>query len=917
MIRNVPVLLTVLFLFACGGDDSTEQYIQRAVDAMDESEYTAATIELKNALRQDPNSAQARWLLGKLYLDSADVLSASKELQQALNLGWPPDDIQPALAQALFAQDDFEAVSNLSAEGMTRDAQASLFGLQAQAALAIGDNEKAEELIDKALELKPEDIEVLIAKARLLDSKGDSEGALVLIKQISAIDPERGDAWSLRADILVKQEEYKPALHAYNKAIKLKRDYAAELYKRSMLQIQMGDYEAAQRGARGLMAKKRKHPGSNYVQGLLHYQAGNYEAAIASLSITEPAFKQYPLSMYFLASANLKEGNMDLATNQAERFHNLSPGSAQGRKLLAIIRLQQGDFNSVQQLLQPVIDSDSTDVDALNLASTALLRQGKTSEAIALLARVVELQPDSAEAKVRLGAGMLMDGKGDPSQPIKIALQMDPDQPMADMLLVLNHVQNEDFPAAIKAAKAYQSRNPELSAPYNLLGRVYQEAGKPDQARKSFESALALDPADTSANFYLAQIAQADNDIPAARGYYEAILKVEKDSPQVHLALAALDDRQGKEASMVEHLEKAMAGAPTALEPRLLLARFYLAKDKPDQVSPLFADLVAQQRRTPEVLTLMALAQLETKDGSGAQFSLEQLLESTEDSAEIRHLMALAAVEQGDAERAEQELRRALALDEDYLLSRISLAKILLAANDAAGFEQQIEKLAVLAPENPDVLLLRAVAAQQQGDVGAARRLAQKAFNLAPSSSALITLAAYQEAAGDRAGALQNLASWLEKHADDTPARLAYARTLRSDGQVPQSTTQYAIILQASPNNPTALNNQAWILRETDPAQALEYARKAAALEPDSAAVLDTLAVVEYINEEYDQAQRTILKALKGAPDDPSMRYHSAMIAVANNDNSTARSTLKKLIAANKPFPELAQAKALLAKLEN
>jgi thioredoxin-like negative regulator of GroEL len=81
--------------------------------------------------------------------------------------------------------------------------------------------------------------------------------------------------------------------------------------------------------------------------------------------------------------------------------------------------------------------------------------------------------------------------------------------------------------------------------------------------------------------------------------------------------------------------------------------------------------------------------------------------------------------------------------------------------------------------------------------------------------------------------------------------------------------------------------------------------------------VLDTLAVVEFINEEYEQAQRSILKALRASPDDPSMRYHSAMIAVANNDNSTARSTLQKLIAANKDFPELEEAKALLAKLEN
>ena len=918
MKRTLPVLLTLFVLAACSDSDTTEQYIQRATDAMAAAEYPEATIELKNALRQDPNSAEARWLLGKVYLDSGDVLSAAKELTQARDLGWPPDDVQPALAQALFAQSEFEAVADLEAEGLTPGAQASLYGLQAQAALALGDTFQAEELIDKALALKPEDLEVLIAKARLLNSNEDADGALAMVERVLAIDGERGDAWSLKAEILTSKADYKKALIAYNRAVKYQRDNASELFKRALLKMQMGDFESAQRDARALMGRKAKHPGSNYVQGLLHYEAGNYDEAIASLTVTEPAFKQYPLSMFFLASANLKKGNMDLAANQAERFHNLSPGSVQGRKLLAVIRLQRGDPDSVQRLLQPVLDTDPNDVDALNLVSTALLEQGKTGEAITLLARVAELQPDSAEAKVRLGAGMLMGGKGDAAvQPIQAALEMDPNLAMADILLVLNHVEKDDFPAAIAAAEDYQRRNADTVAPYNLLGRVYQEAGNKQQARKAFQGALALDSSDPGANFYLAQMALADDDIAAARGHYKAILKAQPDAPQAHLQLAALDAREGKQESMVEHLEKAMAAAPTALEPRLLLARFYLASGKPEQVAPLFTDLVAQQQQTADVLQLMALAQLATKDASSALFSLEKLLKATEETAQIRHMMALAAAEQRDTERTVEELRRALALDENYLPSRIALAKILLASNEPSEFDLQMEKLAVLAPENPDVLLMQAAAAGRSDDLDAAMRLSEKAFSLAPSGNALIALASYEEAAGMRGNALARLSAWLEKNPDDIPVRLAYASMLMSDGQEPQSTTQYAIILQASPDNLTALNNQAWILREKDTAQALEYARKAASLAPDSAAVLDTLAMVEYINGDYDQAQRNILRGLKAAPDDPSMRYHSAMIAVALNDESTARSTLQKLLAANKNFPELAEAKALLATLQD
>jgi TolA-binding protein len=45
------------------------------------------------------------------------------------------------------------------------------------------------------------------------------------------------------------------------------------------------------------------------------------------------------------------------------------------------------------------------------------------------------------------------------------------------------------------------------------------------------------------------------------------------------------------------------------------------------------------------------------------------------------------------------------------------------------------------------------------------------------------------------------------------------------------------------------------------------------------------------------------------------MLYHSAMIAAALDDKAAARATLQKLLAAATDFPEIAEAKALLAQL--
>ena len=105
------------------------------------------------------------------------------------------------------------------------------------------------------------------------------------------------------------------------------------------------------------------------------------------------------------------------------------------------------------------------------------------------------------------------------------------------------------------------------------------------------------------------------------------------------------------------------------------------------------------------------MAQLSDRDPAAAQFTLEQLLESTPDSAAVHHLLAMSAVGSGDVERGQQELQRALELDENFLPSRIALARLALANRSMDEFEGHLARLEAQAPQNPDVLILRAAAA--------------------------------------------------------------------------------------------------------------------------------------------------------------------------------------------------------------
>ncbi|MBK6281011.1 MAG: tetratricopeptide repeat protein [Gammaproteobacteria bacterium] len=134
--------------------------------------------------------------------------------------------------------------------------------------------------------------------------------------------------------------------------------------------------------------------------------------------------------------------------------------------------------------------------------------------------------------------------------------------------------------------------------------------------------------------------------------------------------------------------------------------------------------------------------------------------------------------------------------------------------------------------------------------------------------------------------------------------------------QVEAAMMEYRAVLEASPRNVVALNNLAWYLRAQDPEQALTYAKRAYEIAPESADVLDTLALVLMENKAFDEAQARIQQALKLAPDNAGVRYHAARIRHAAGDTGGAVIILEPLVEGAKDFPEKQEAAELLARLK-
>lgn len=913
----VSTLLVICFT-SCTDKTTSTQNIASAKEYLADSDYKAATIELKNALGKDGGSAEARWLLGNVYLQEGDILSAEKEILQAEKLGWNQSDIRPALATVFFSQGKLASLAQLEYSDLTLQSAARLLSVKARAELAMGNPLEARKLIDLALTYSSDLLEVRLANAKILAGQKELTSALKLIEAIIKDTPHSGEAYSLMGDILLRQKKPEEARTAFETAIEQTQNPFQERLKHALISMQLEDYKSAQKETKRLLKTSPKHPASNYIQGLLYIKEKKYTEAINALTLAEPAAKQFPLILFYLASSHLINGNRNQAENYTNQLLSLEPDNGAGIKLLATIELLKGNSAQAQLLLQPLQDKNSNDTEALNLLANAFLLQGKTSDAISLLQRVVALKPDSEQARVRLGASLVQSGRSDEANEIfDRLLAANPEFQQADILRVLDRVHQKDFEAALKAAKAYLERNPRSATALYLLGKVNLANKQVEAARESFKMALDLDPGNPGAHDSLAIMALAINDTKRARQHYETTLKHHPDLLSALLKLAHLDQLEHKEKQMVSHLEQAIQAHPQALEPRLLLGRHYLSSGKPELVTSLFTPLSRRQRQLPQVLHLLAVAQLAAHQYEDALHKLELLVEYRPDSADYHHLLSMAASGAGAHDRARQELSAALQLDENYLPALVTLARQSLREDHPEQFNHYTSKLNTLAPDHPDVLRLRAASALHNGDTEKAIDLGNRAYVAKPTTQTMLELSNYYQQAGhlDRALTLQR--QWTQQHHNDVAALITLASLLELSNLEEDAVNQYQKVIKIEPDNLIARNNLAWRLRFKDPANALEHISHALRLAPDQPAVLDTLAVLKHLSGNNLEASQHIRHALEFAPEHPSMRYHQAMIEAALGNTASAMATLEAVLENTEAsFPERSEAERLLARLK-
>lgn len=911
-LRTTALLLSLAFAAGCG--DSPDAMLTSAKDYLAKNDHAAATIQLKNALAKNPNSGEARFLLGRALLDSGDAGAAEVELRKAIELKFPVDQVTPVLARVLLAQgqlnklDELSKIAIASPEGL-----ADLKTTIAQSLAMQGKLDAARSTFAEAIAAKSDFAPALLGMARLKVASNDLPGARTMIDDILAKDAKNANAWLFKADLLRAEGKNAEAIAAYEKGIEIKPTAITAHAALIMIHLRDRKPDLAGKQLDAMQKVAAKHPLTFYMQGLTAYGRKDIPAA---RSAVENLLKVQPENAQGLQLAGLiaYEGRSDVqAQEYLRKALQKAPGLDFGRRTLVMSYLRSGQPTKAVETLQPVLHGSETRTPWLALAGNAYMQSGDAKTAEDYFQRATKLDPENKQTQTALALSRMRSGHAEESFADLEQIAAEDKGVSADMALIATSIRQKQFDKALKAIANFEKKQPDNPVVHNLRGGALLGKGDSEGARKSFEKALAINPAYLPAATALAQLDLLAKKPDDAHKRYESVLTKEPKNVQALLALAELQARTGaKPDEIAAQIGKAIAAAPAEPAPRLALIGVHVrSKDNKKALTAVQEALAAIPDR-PELLDVAGQVYQLNGDTNQALATYGKLTNLLPTAAHPYLRMAEVQVAAKNKEGARNSLLKGLSLQPDSL--PMQRAMIMLDVDDKK-FDAALAKARDIQKKQPklnaghvlegDIHIIN----KSWGQAAVAYRAGLKAAPSTDLAERLHTALLLDGKTGD-ANAFAE--SWLKSYPKDNAFRLFLAESANKRKDYGAAVAQYRSLLAAEPNNPAVLNNLAWSLGQMKDPKAVSYAEQANKLAPNQPAIMDTLGMLLVEQGNTERGLELLAKAVQLAPQPGPIHLNQAKALIKAGKKAEARQQLEELAKLGDKYPAQAEVGALL-----
>jgi tetratricopeptide (TPR) repeat protein len=738
LIRRCVILLLILaFGTACSRDPiaKRQKFMASGKRFAEQGKDREAAIQYLNAIRVDPNYAEAHYELAMAALKLGDFGSGLQELRKTVLLDSNNIDAQADLGKLLLSSGDIKA---------------------------------AQEKADLVLAKSPNHTGALLVQGEILVAQGKFDEALELIERAVTLNPSKDEAYLTLAGVQVVTRKFAAAEESYKTVLQMSpNNMLALLGLGDLYRFQHRWAEAEAYFQKAMQAQtKSLHPRAALI--MLHLAQQQPDKAEKLARETKDEFPDNPEAYRILGNYYMQIGDMQRAAAEYGELYKAHPKDMRVVKNYTQLLILQDRVDEAAALNDELLGVWTGDPDGLVQRAQILIRRGKPKEAVTALKTALRYQPNLALGHYHLGVAMNMLGDlAGAERAWQEAARLRPASPeptlaLAHLALRRNDIQLLDRASermmlleprsasglVMRAAAAFARKQaakgeadlrkamqvePRNPLPYTRLAEWKSSQGQNAEALTLFEQALERDPNSIEALHGVVGIYVLRNDAAGAMSRINAQVAKAPNNSAFLVLLGGLKlgvkDLAGAEASLQKALELNKKNG----EAYLLLGQVQLARGTKDKALATYEQWVKEQPGDDRGFYLLG----GLYDGSGdwrkAQELYQKALQLQPENGLAANNLSFSMLEHGG--NVELALSHAMAARQNLANSPNAEDTLGWAYYHKGEYKlaiSMLERALARMPENASVHYHLGLSYQKMQDTARARRHLQKLLDLDP-----------------------------------------------------------------------------------------------------------------------------------------------------------------------------------------